>query len=80
MPRRPLDVLENSLGDPVSVRLKDGTRYEGVLAGFDQHLNLVLESVSIGSPEGGASEGTADDDPGEDTMVIRGDNVVSITP
>jgi small nuclear ribonucleoprotein len=90
MPRRPLDVLEDSLGEPVSVRLKDDTSYEGILAGFDQHLNVVLEGATVGSSgdgnghtEPGDAESKAptnDVESGEDTIVIRGDNVVSITP
>jgi small nuclear ribonucleoprotein len=84
MPRRPLDVLEEALGDPVAVLLKDDTRYAGTLAGFDQHMNVVLEDAEVKS--GGDAEETADSGDvedggsGEDTIVIRGDNVVSITP
>ncbi len=40
---RPLDVLENSVGEAVTVHLKDGEIYEGELAGYDQHMNLVVE-------------------------------------
>jgi len=58
---RPLDVLEASVGSTVTVQLKGGEVYEGLLAGYDQHMNLVVES-------------------GEDTTIIRGDNVVSIRP
>ncbi|GAA0644292.1 MULTISPECIES: LSM domain-containing protein [Salarchaeum] len=61
MSGRPLDILEDSLDEPVSVHLKDGEIFEGVLTGYDQHMNLVLED-------------------GEDTTVIRGDNVVTIKP
>ncbi|WP_121821351.1 LSM domain-containing protein [Halostella salina] len=61
MSERPLDVLEASVGQDVTVRLKDGEEYAGRLAGYDQHMNLVL-------------------DDGEDTTIIRGDNVVSIIP
>jgi small nuclear ribonucleoprotein len=43
MSGRPLDVLEASLGDPVTVRLKDGEIFEGELTGYDQHMNLVIE-------------------------------------
>ncbi|QLD87885.1 Like-Sm ribonucleoprotein core [Natronomonas salina] len=43
MTDRPLDVLEETLGDEVSVTLKGGEMYDGVLAGYDQHMNLVLE-------------------------------------
>lgn len=60
MSGRPLDVLEASLDEEVTVRLKGGEELSGQLTGYDQHMNLVLED--------------------EDTIVIRGDNVVSITP
>jgi small nuclear ribonucleoprotein len=42
MTNRPLDVLEETLGAEVSVTLKGGEMYEGVLSGYDQHMNLVL--------------------------------------
>jgi small nuclear ribonucleoprotein len=58
---RPLDVLEASVGDEVTVSLKGGEIHEGVLVGYDQHMNLVVDA-------------------GEDTTIIRGDNVVSIHP
>ncbi len=61
MSGRPLDVLEDALQDTVTVLLKDGAEFTGVLTGYDQHMNLVLED-------------------GEDTTVIRGDNVVTIKP
>ncbi|MFT4945949.1 MAG: small nuclear ribonucleoprotein [Natronomonas sp.] len=41
---RPLDVLESSVGETVTVQLKDGEIHEGTLAGYDQHMNLVVES------------------------------------
>ncbi|PSQ25354.1 Like-Sm ribonucleoprotein core [Halobacteriales archaeon QS_9_68_17] len=63
MSERPLDVLEASVGEEVTVRLKDGEEYGGHLTGYDQHMNLVLEDAE-----------------GEDTTIIRGDNVVSIIP
>ncbi|GAB7119880.1 hypothetical protein JCM9743_23450 [Natrinema sp. JCM 9743] len=75
MSGRPLDVLEASLGDRVTVRLKSGDEYVGDLAGYDQHMNLVLEDVTI-PVEGNVEE----EPPAEDTTIIRGDNVVSITP
>jgi len=43
MSGRPLDVLEASLGEAVTVRLKDGEVFEGKLTGYDQHMNLVIE-------------------------------------
>ena len=40
---RPLDVLEDSVGEAVTVQLKGGEQYTGVLTGYDQHMNLVVE-------------------------------------
>ncbi|UPW00752.1 Like-Sm ribonucleoprotein core [Halorussus gelatinilyticus] len=45
MSGRPLDVLEASLQEEVTVRLKGGEEYEGILTGYDQHMNLVLEDT-----------------------------------
>lgn len=42
MTSRPLDVLEETLDSEVCVTLKDGETYEGILSGYDQHMNLVL--------------------------------------
>ena len=43
MSGRPLDILEASLGEPVTVQLKGGEMFEGELTGYDQHMNLVIE-------------------------------------
>lgn len=77
MSGRPLDVLEATLGDSVTVRLKDGATYTGELGGYDQHLNVVLDPAS-GDPGSTVEEGTSE--AVESTTIIRGDNVVSITP
>ena len=45
MSGRPLDVLEASLDQEVTVRLKGGEEYVGTLTGYDQHMNLVLEET-----------------------------------
>ena len=68
---RPLDVLEDALGEAVVVELKAGTSYHGVLSGYDQHLNVVLD------PPGDGADGAEAVD---NTIVIRGDNVVAIQP
>ncbi|MFB6074930.1 MAG: LSM domain-containing protein [Haloarculaceae archaeon] len=44
MSGRPLDVLEASLDETVTVHLKDGEVHEGTLTGYDQHMNLVIET------------------------------------
>lgn len=74
MSGRPLDVLEATLGDAVTVRLKDGATYIGELGGYDQHLNVVLEPTAVESQTVEESETV------KSTTIIRGDNVVSITP
>ena len=43
--RRPLDVLEATVGSQVTVELKGGGNHEGTLAGYDQHMNLVIETA-----------------------------------
>ena len=80
MSGRPLDVLEASLEDAVTVRLKDGTAFTGTLAGYDQHMNVVLDppaGLDDDIDEGGVDEIAVE--AVEDTTIIRGDNVVSIT-
>ncbi len=74
MSGRPLDVLEASLNEVVTVHLKDGTAYYGSLAGYDQHMNVVLEAAAEA-----AEPGDLDVRAVEDTTIIRGDNVVTIT-
>ena len=73
MSGRPLDVLEAALEDVVTVTLKDGTAYYGALAGYDQHMNAVLEPAADVD-----LDGELDVTPVEDTTIIRGDNVVTI--
>jgi small nuclear ribonucleoprotein len=78
MTGRPLDVLEESLGEDVTVRLKSGELYEGRLGGYDQHMNLVLEvpvRVESADDEDDATSPVEDDG----TTIIRGDNLISIT-
>lgn len=75
MSGRPLDVLEATLGESVTVRLKDGATYIGELGGYDQHLNVVLEPAAVESAPAADGSETV-----ENTTIIRGDNVISITP
>jgi small nuclear ribonucleoprotein len=72
MTGRPLDVLEETLQETVTVHLKDGQAYRGLLAGYDQHMNLVLDPEPDDPDlDGGISQVG-------DTTIIRGDNVVTI--
>ncbi len=65
-------LLEQSLGKIVLVRLKGHRSLRGRLKGFDQHLNLVLEDAEdISNPNDAKKLGV---------IVVRGDNVVLISP
>ena len=42
---RPLDLLNNSKGKEVLVKLKGDKQFVGTLLAFDIHINLVLDNV-----------------------------------
>jgi len=71
MAQRPLDILNESLNSPVIVKLKDGRAFRGELQGYDIHMNLVLENTEE------IAEGTARK---IGAVIVRGDNVVYISP
>jgi small nuclear ribonucleoprotein len=65
-------ILEESLGKLVLLRLRGNRSLRGRLQGFDMHMNLVLEEADdISDPENTQSLGT---------IIVRGDNVVIISP
>jgi small nuclear ribonucleoprotein len=65
-------MLEESIGKTVLIRLRGGKSVRGTLQGFDQHLNLVLEKA----------EDVTDADEIQELglIIVRGDNVVMISP
>ena len=66
------EILEQNLTKIVLVKLKGGKSLRGRLKGFDQHLNLVLEETEDNSnPENVKKLGL---------IIVRGDNVVLISP
>jgi small nuclear ribonucleoprotein len=71
MGNRPLDVLNNALNTPVIVRLKGAREFRGNLQGYDVHMNLVLEE---------AEELREGETRKLGTVIIRGDNVVYVSP
>lgn len=75
MSGRPLDVLEEALTETVVVQLKDGETFAGVLAGYDQHMNVVLEPTDEIDPD---ELDAPIADTVRDTTIIRGDNLVTI--
>ncbi len=71
MGKRPLDILNSALNKSVLVRLKGGREFRGELQGYDMHMNLVL---------GNAEEIKENKTIPLGTVVVRGDNIVFISP
>lgn len=67
----PLQALEKALNRRVALTLKDQRVLEGTLTGFDEHMNLVLSEAEERSAGAARKVGT---------VVLRGNNVVSISP
>ena len=67
----PLNVLERSLTKRVSLLLKDGRILVGRLNGYDEYMNMVLEDTE---------ETLGDQVRRIGTVVLRGNNVVTIVP
>ena len=64
-------LLEESLGKSVLIRLRGSRSLRGKLQGFDQHMNLVLgEAEDISNSETRRLG----------TIIVRGDNVILISP
>jgi len=65
-------IFEESLNKVVLVQLKGGKTVRGKLYSFDQHMNLVIEDAEdITDSENAKKLGT---------LVVRGDNVVLVSP
>ena len=64
-------IFEQSLNEQVLVELKGGRGVRGKLFSFDQHMNLVLEDAEEISSDKGRKLGT---------IIVRGDNVVLVSP
>lgn len=69
---KPLDLMEQHVGSPVRLLLKDGRQITGKLAGFDPYMNLVLEEAEETSRDGTRRS--------LGMLVLRGNNVVSLAP
>jgi len=72
MGKRPLDILNSALGNPVIIKLKGERIFRGTLEGYDIHMNLVLDNAEELSD--------AENEKKMGTVVVRGDNVVYISP
>jgi len=72
-----MDLLQKSIGSQVLVELRGDRKIKGKLRGYDQHLNLILEDADEISPE---SEGKTESIEAIHTVIVRGDNVVIVSP
>ncbi len=67
----PMKMLEENLNKKVALLLKDNRVLEGTLTGYDEYMNMVLDEVE---------ENTEDLNRKLGTVIIRGSNVVRISP
>ncbi|MEM2114393.1 MAG: LSm family protein [Candidatus Caldarchaeum sp.] len=67
-----LKVLSKSVGSKVLVRLRNGKILRGLLKGYDQHMNIVLEDTDELVDENTQNK--------LGTIVIRGDSIIMISP
>jgi small nuclear ribonucleoprotein len=72
MSLKPLNALKDSLSNRVIVELKGGREFRGTLDGYDVHMNLVLKEAE--ELLNGEIVGRAD------VTIVRGDNVIYISP
>jgi len=68
-----LKILSESLGNTVLVRLRSGRILRGILQGYDQHMNLVLEQAEELSSDNSIQRRLG-------VIVVRGDNVIMVSP
>ncbi|MDT7892133.1 MAG: LSm family protein [Thermoproteota archaeon] len=66
------EFLQSVMKQPVLIKLKGGREIRGILKSFDVHMNLILQdSEEIGKDGNTKKLGT---------LIIRGDNVIMISP
>ncbi len=68
---KPSGFLNENLGEKVELLLKDGSILKGTLVGYDDHMNLVLEETEERKEDSHRKIGT---------IVLRGNNVVTLNP
>src|SRR5438093_6702997 len=69
---KPLSLLNQRISSNVMVELKGGRGYRGILDGFDPHMNLVLRNAE--EMQDNQSQRKMD------LAIVRGDNVIYISP
>jgi len=70
---KPLKILHAALNNRVMVELRSGRSYQGVLDGYDvPHMNLVIKNAD--EIVNGESHGK------HSTVILRGDNIIYVSP
>ena len=67
----PINILERGMNKKMSLLLKDGRVLEGILKGFDEYMNMVLEDT-METKDGMVKK--------MGKVILRGNNVVTIQP
>jgi small nuclear ribonucleoprotein len=69
---KPMTILGKAMNNRVIVELKSKRQYRGVLEGYDPHMNLVLRNAEE------LHDGKLVRK--HDIVIVRGDNVIYISP
>ncbi len=69
---KPLTVLNEAISKHVIVELKANREYRGILDGYDPHMNLVIKNAEEFINNESVRK--------MDVTIVRGDNVVYISP
>ena len=69
---KPLAVLNKAINQQVIVELKGKRGYRGILDGYDPHMNLVLKNVEETYENNVVRK--------MESTIVRGDNVIYISP
>ncbi|UCC92175.1 MAG: hypothetical protein JSV39_05045 [Candidatus Aenigmatarchaeota archaeon] len=73
MQQRPLDVLGSSENKRIIIHVKNRDKITGTLKAFDSHLNIWLDDAEVSNADGENSVKLG-------TVLVRGDNIVLISP
>ena len=68
--KKPLDILQNSLNENISIKLKNNIEYKGKMANVDAFMNVIIENASE------YSDGVLQSSYGN--VIIRGNNILFI--
>ena len=71
MSNRPLDLLDNSKGKRVIVKLKNNRQISGILRALDIHLNMWIDDAEVAEEDKTTKYGK---------VLVRGDSIIFASP